>query len=89
MSVPARLAAFAVVLALVLGGAALAGSAVDPTDERGAPAAAGHGGEEHAAGGAHAGDEQAGGEHGGGGDADEHAVREAVAIAGYRVAEAA
>lgn len=32
MNVPTRLAAFAVVLALAFGGAALAGAAIDPTD---------------------------------------------------------
>jgi hypothetical protein len=69
MSVPARLAAFAVVLALVLGGAALAGSAVNPTDDHSAPAAAGHGAEEHAAGGEHGGEGHGGAEHGGAGDA--------------------
>ncbi|MBA2638131.1 MAG: hypothetical protein H0U79_07930, partial [Solirubrobacterales bacterium] len=33
MNVPTRLAAFAAVLALAFGGAALAGAAIDPTDD--------------------------------------------------------
>jgi hypothetical protein len=49
MSVPLRLAGFVVVLVLAFGGAALAGSLVDPTDAP-APAAGGHGGETHGAG---------------------------------------
>ncbi len=52
MTVPARLAAFAAVLALAGGGAALAGAAIDPTDDPVAPAGAGHGGgEAHGTGG--------------------------------------
>jgi hypothetical protein len=39
MSVPARLAAFAAVLALAVGGAALAGAAIDPTDATDTPPA--------------------------------------------------
>ena len=55
MSVPLRLAAFAVVLALAFGGAVLAGSAINPTDGEIAAADAAHGGGEQATGGeAHA-----------------------------------
>lgn len=43
MNAPTRLVAFAVVLGLVFGGAALAGAAIDPTDEPPAAAGAGHG----------------------------------------------
>lgn len=50
MSVPSRLAAFAVLIGLVLGGAALLGAAVDPTDEP--VASSGHGDEPGAHGGA-------------------------------------
>jgi len=50
-----RLAAFAAVLVLAFGGAALAGSAIDPTDEEVATADAGHGGGNPA----HGGDEHA------------------------------
>jgi len=51
MNVPARLAAFGVVLGLAFGGAALAGAAIDPTDEDAFVADSGHGGDESAGGG--------------------------------------
>lgn len=47
MNVPSRLAAFAVLIGLVFGGAVLLGAAVDPTDEP--VTSAGHGGEPGAA----------------------------------------
>ncbi|MGI8780437.1 MAG: hypothetical protein ACR2L8_09785 [Solirubrobacteraceae bacterium] len=62
MNVPTRLAAFAVVLGVAFGGAALAGAAIDPTDEEAVVADAGHGAVETPAGGADA----HGGEHSGG-----------------------
>ncbi len=62
MSVPIRLAAFAAVLGLAFGGAALAGAAVDPTQEEAAVADAGHGEGQPAAGDA----APHGGEHGSG-----------------------
>lgn len=46
MNVPTRLAAFAAVLGLAFGGAALAGAAIDPTDEQDVVAEAGHGEDE-------------------------------------------
>jgi hypothetical protein len=58
MNVPTRLVTFAAVLGLAFGGAALAGAAIDPTNEQNVAADTGHGGGEPAA---------AGGEgHGGG-----------------------
>ena len=51
MNVPIRLAAFAAVLGLAFGGAALAGAAIDPTDQEDVVADAGHGGGEAGAGG--------------------------------------
>ncbi len=73
MNVPTRLAAFAVVLALAFGGAALAGAAIDPTDGGSAVAAGDHpGGEpqsvgEGSSGGGHGSDQapadSEGGEH--------------------------
>lgn len=62
MNVPTRLAAFAAVLGLAFGGAALAGAAIDPTEEEAAVADAGHGGGDPSATGA----APHGGEHGGG-----------------------
>ncbi len=59
MNVPTRLAAFAMVLGLAFGGAALAGAAIDPTDEKDVVSDAGHGGDE-------AGTGSRGGGHGGG-----------------------
>jgi hypothetical protein len=44
MNVPTRLAAFAAVLGLAFGGAALAGAAINPTDEQGVAADTEHGG---------------------------------------------
>ncbi len=64
MNVPIRLAAFAAVLGLSFGGAALAGAAVDPTEDEAAVADAGHGGGEPAAGGPAHGDEHRSGEVG-------------------------
>ena len=58
MNVPTRLAAFAAILGLAFGGAALAGAAIDPTDEKPAAAGAAHGGDSSARG--------AGRDHGGG-----------------------
>ncbi len=48
MNVPTRLVSFAAVVALAFGGAALAGAAIDPTDEERVAADAGHGGGEEA-----------------------------------------
>ena len=45
MNVPTRLAAFAAMLGLAFGGAALLGAAIDPTDDGSAVAAGGHGGD--------------------------------------------
>ena len=61
MNVPLRLAAFAAVLALSFGAAALAGAAIDPTGEDAVEAGAGHGSGEPAA----AGSVAHGGRHGG------------------------
>jgi len=60
MNVPARLAAFALVLGLAFGGAALAGAAIDPTDEDAVVADSGHGGDEPATGAS----DSRGGKHG-------------------------
>ena len=49
MNVPAKLAAFALALLLAGGGAALAGAAIDPTDEAAVVSDAGHGAAEPAA----------------------------------------
>jgi len=65
MNAPTRLAAFALVLGLAFGGAALAGAAIDPTDDESVVGDAGHGGGGSAA----AGGDAHGGEHGGGGQA--------------------
>jgi len=66
MSVPTRLIAFAALLGLAFGGAALAGAALDPTDEKGAVAAGGgHGDETQPPGGeaSHGASAAPGGEH--------------------------
>jgi hypothetical protein len=60
VNVPTRLAAFAAALGLAFGGAALAGAAIDPTDEESAVAAGGHGDGETAS----AGEGSPGGDHG-------------------------
>ncbi|MGI8659975.1 MAG: hypothetical protein ACR2LH_02910 [Thermoleophilaceae bacterium] len=80
MNVATRLIAFAAVLGLAFGGAALAGAAIDPTSEEG-ELAGGHGGGDPEAGGGDAhggGDPAAGGgdAHGGGQDDGEAAAGE-------------
>jgi hypothetical protein len=93
MNVPMRLVAFALVLAVAFGGAALAGAAIDPTDDPGAGADAGHGSATHTATGEDArgtearpageGAEHAAGEHA----ADGHAGGAADAASGLAVAQ--
>jgi hypothetical protein len=59
VNVPTRLAAFAAVLGLAFGGAALAGAAIDPTDDADVAADADHGGGEATSASAHGGGEAA------------------------------
>ncbi len=85
MSVPLRLAAFALVLVLAFGGAALAGSVIDPTRDEVATADGGHGGGSATAGAdAHGSGEQeaAGGDaHGGDAGHDAEAAAEPSGLA--------
>lgn len=84
MNVPTRLAAFAAVLGLAFGGAALAGAAVDPTDDAGVVAEAEHGGGEATSGsaGAHGGGEAAAADEGAHG-----AAAGATALSGLAVSQ--
>jgi len=70
MNVPTRLIAFAALLGLAFGGAALAGAAIDPTDEKPAAADAVHGGDS-------AGGDAGAGAHGDGGAAEPAAAKSA------------
>jgi hypothetical protein len=80
MNVPTRLAAFAAVLGLAFGGAALAGAAIDPTDDA---AGAGHGGGEATSGAAaHGGGEAAAADEGAHG-----AAAGATALSGLAVSQ--
>lgn len=89
MNVPTRLVAFAAVLAVAFGGAALAGAAIDPTDEASVAAETGHGEAKPAATGHDAHDDEAAPgaaiaeEHGGHAGADATASGLAVSDGGH------
>lgn len=85
MTVPTRLIAFAAVLGLAFGGAALAGAAIDPTSEDTELAGAGHGGADESAAGADA----HGGGHGDGEGATESAGAQGAHGGGASAAAAA